>query len=195
VMSCNGVLGALYAVALGLAAATPAAAQGGCSEMIPADAAPIDLAHPVTLLGTWDILLVDTASRPQPSIYRQLRLRLDPPDSVQHRLWPKVTLVGQLAAPLIAPVHRSIDPTGRPEIALSGDLLQLGGFGVLDGAGSDALQPVASDGESVWGAWRQSRGFEVVLIPTDSGPVPIQSVAPQGYFCGRRVAADSQNAR
>jgi hypothetical protein len=161
----------------------------------PAAAAPIDALDPMKLLGTWDILLIDTTTRPQPSTYRQLRLALEAPDSAQRRFWPTVSLVGRLATPLMAPVHRPGDPTGSPDIALAGDRLQLGGFGMLDGPGGDVLQLTASTGEGFAGLWEHARGFEVLVVTTDSGSEPVEYVTARGYFCARRVAPRSPESR
>jgi hypothetical protein len=173
--------------ALWLSGAGRALAQADCTARTPANAAPSDAHDPGVLLGTWDIQLIDTAGRTQPARYRQLRLVLERPDSVQRRFWPRVSLVGRLAAALIAPVHRPVDPTRRPDIALAGDLLQLGGFGILDGPGGDVLRLTGSTGEGFWGLWQHSRGFEVLVLMTDSGPEPVEDVTPQGYFCAQRV--------
>jgi len=178
----------MVCAALGLSVADRAFAQAGCTGRAPADAVPLDSHDPGVLLGTWDILLIDTTGHTQPSNYRQLRLALARPDSAQRRFWPTVSLVGRPASPVIAPVHRPVDPTERPEIALAGDLLQLGGFGMLDGPGGDVLRLTANTGEGFWGLWQHSRGFEVLVVKTDSGSEAIEAVTPQGYFCAHRVS-------
>jgi hypothetical protein len=184
---CKAVNATVFA-ALWLSMAGRAFAQAACTARARADAAPFDAHDPGVLLGTWDFLLIDTAGRTQPSTYRQLRLVLERPDSAQRRFWPRVSLVARLAGPLIAPVHRPVDPTERPDMALAGDLLQLGQFGMLDGPGGDVLRLTASTGEGFWGLWQHSRGFEVFLVMTDSGPKPVEDVTPQGYFCAHSVS-------
>src|SRR6185436_4564796 len=100
---------AMVCAGLGLSVADRAFAQAGCTGRAPADAVPLDSHDPGVLLGTWDILLIDTTGHTQPSNYRQLRLVLARPDSAQRRFWPTVSLVGRPASPLIAPVHRPVD--------------------------------------------------------------------------------------
>lgn len=179
---------AIVCAALWLSVAGRAFAQAGCTGRTPADATPLDSHDPGALLGTWDILLIDTTGHTEHSSYRQLRLVLERPDSAQRRFWPTVSLVGRLASPLIAPVHRPVNPTGRPEIALAGERLQLGGFGMLDGQGGDVLRLTTNTGEGFWGLWEHSRGFEVLVVMTDSGFAPVEDVTPRGYFCAHRVS-------
>jgi hypothetical protein len=172
-------------VVLWLSVSGRALAQAGCTARRSADSAPVAARHLAKLLGTWDIMLIDTTARPQPAVYRDLRLTLERPDSVQRRFWPNVSAVGHLASQSLAPVHRPPAPTGWPEIALTGDRLQLGGFEILDGDG-DVLWITASTPKEFRGFWRHSAGLEIV-VRADSAPEPQQDVTPQGYFCARRV--------
>jgi hypothetical protein len=171
----------------------PLLAQAECVEVVPAQVQPWDPQQAEALVGTWQIIMMNVTNRPRPSSYRQLELRLEKPDSAQHRLWPRVSLVGHIA-PDLPPIYQSPDPMRPPSIVLWERSLQLGGFGTVDGPGYDVLRPKASTLDELWGEWGQVEGFGIALQRTDSGYVPLRVEPARGYFCAWRLpqsAADS----
>jgi hypothetical protein len=173
---------------------TPLPAQSDCVEAIPRQAEPWVPERAEVLVGAWQVTMMNVARGHGPAPYRRFNLRLQKPDSVQHRVWTSVSLIGDIARDL-PPIYQFHDPMTPPPVVLWDQSLQLGGFGTVDGPGYDMLRPQASTRDGFWGEWGHIEGFgQITVEPTDSGYVPHRIEPARGYFCASRLPQASPDS-
>jgi hypothetical protein len=184
----------LLPIVVSVAAAQQADPSGPCTPILAADsrppgARPISWTEPAAvtaaLTGTWDLVLMNTVGRPEPALYRTVRLRLAPPESTARPRVIGLRMVGTVLSPSPLGGRSSAVAAADPGVGNAGRTLYLSGMGVTD-ANGDFLHPTGVSPEAFWGTWQLSSGIEMLATRDSTGAwVPLE--APRGFFCARRA--------
>jgi hypothetical protein len=155
-----------------------------CGSTPAGDARPIDWQGVESLAGTYDLVLVDTASSPTMPRRRSVPMRLWVPDSAQAAGLARWSLTGALGFEDSSLARqRPAIYVPRPDVGLVGRTLYLGQVAWNDGVG-DVLHPAQVNERGFWGSWGHTSGLGVVIATGSTEPPPPE---PAGYFCAWRA--------